>query len=118
MHKQELLAAKQLMLKEKDTMGKARQKIVDSIEALNSSEYDLPEEFVTLQLCELFHCLPSELRDEDHIEMMKLYALKAAEMNVQNWSQEHEHDKSKPSLKTRLDVEIRKLLNQLSENND
>lgn len=39
---------------------------------------DLVEDVWTVELCELFHCLPSQLDEEDKHEIDKLLAIKRA----------------------------------------
>jgi len=40
-----------------------------------------PTELIELELCETFHCLPSELDDEDPQRLMRLYTARIARDN-------------------------------------
>lgn len=72
--------------------------------------YEIPFEYLELQLCKLFHCLPSQLRKEDYAQLTKLYAIDNALEQYKAWASD---DKLPVSLK--LHLEILKLEKALGE---
>lgn len=73
--------------------------------------YQLPDEVIELQLCELFHCLPSQLDKEDYQRMMTLLSVSNAINKYQNML----NDGKKTPIRSRLIVEILKMENELNK---
>lgn len=74
------------------------------------NQYQLPFEYVELQLCKLFHCLPSQLKNEDYPHLMKLLAMDNALETYKNWV--NSDDKLPTPLKIHLEIlKLEKALN-------
>lgn len=75
--------------------------------AVLKQENELPFEWLELQLCQLFHCLPSELASEDYNHLIKLLTLHNAFEEYQSW------DKDKGKARLELKKKIIKLEAQI-----
>jgi hypothetical protein len=78
--------------------------------AVLEQTHELPFEWLELQLCELFNCLPSQLAHEDYNHLIKLLTLHNAFEEYQSW------DKDKGKARLELKKKILKLEAQIENN--
>ena len=92
--------------------NKFNEKATDVKVAKIDNPYEMPFELLELNLCKLFHCLPSQLRNEDYSHLLKLYALDNAIEQYNSW----QYDDKKLATSLKLHLEILKLEKALNEN--
>lgn len=69
------------------------------------NQYSIPFQYVKLQLCKLFNCLPSELENENYSELMELLTIDNAIEVYKSW----QYDEKKLPTHLKLHLEILKL---------
>lgn len=91
--------------------NKFNSKSTDVKVAQLENDYTIPFEYLELQLCKLFHCLPSQLRKEDYSKLTQLYAIDNAIEQYKSWV----NSDDKLPLPLKLHLEILKLEKALGE---